>query len=316
MKMDELEGFKTNINLTQYAAGQGYVLDRRESSRNSAVMRHPNGDKIIIARGHDGHWIYFSVRDNSDNGSIIDFVQHRSGGSLGEVRKELRPWTGQGIQNRPPVTSYVKEVVPITPDRARVIGALSRMTSAGCHPYLEQVRGIPSSILESPRFAGKILKDERGNVVFPHRDRDGLCGYEIKNKGFTGFAPSGTKGLWFSAVNKGDSSLVITESAIDALSCACVHTDDNTRCYASTGGSMNPTQPALVRSAIGKMPLEGEIIIATDADAGGDKLAATIAALAKAECRTVTRARPPEGKDWNNALTALHADPLPYPQPQ
>lgn len=38
--MDELEAFKTNINLTEYAADQGYELDRRESSRNSVIMRH------------------------------------------------------------------------------------------------------------------------------------------------------------------------------------------------------------------------------------------------------------------------------------
>ena len=74
--MDELEDFKTEINLTEYAAGQGYVLDRRASSRNSAVMRRDDGDKVMIARGQDRHWIYFSVRDDADNGTIIDFVQN------------------------------------------------------------------------------------------------------------------------------------------------------------------------------------------------------------------------------------------------
>ena len=64
---DELERFKTGINLTEYAASEGYQLDRRASSRNSGVMRHPGGDKIVIARGEDGHWIYFSVRDGTDN---------------------------------------------------------------------------------------------------------------------------------------------------------------------------------------------------------------------------------------------------------
>ena len=73
--MDELEDFKSEINLTEYAAGQGYVLDRKASSRNSAVMRRDDGDKVVIARGQDRHWIYFSVRDDADNGSIVDFVQ-------------------------------------------------------------------------------------------------------------------------------------------------------------------------------------------------------------------------------------------------
>ena len=50
MSDDELEQFKTRVNLSEFAASRGFKLDRLESSRNSAVMRHPDGDKIIIAR--------------------------------------------------------------------------------------------------------------------------------------------------------------------------------------------------------------------------------------------------------------------------
>lgn len=48
--MDELEAFKTNINLNEYAADQGHELDRRESSRNSVIMRHftQNGGLQIL----------------------------------------------------------------------------------------------------------------------------------------------------------------------------------------------------------------------------------------------------------------------------
>jgi len=82
----ELAGFKRSINLTEYAASTGYELDKRESSRNSAVMRHPNGDKIIIARQAE-NWVYFSVRDDDDNGSIIDFVMRRQAGGMGQARR-------------------------------------------------------------------------------------------------------------------------------------------------------------------------------------------------------------------------------------
>jgi hypothetical protein len=93
-RRDELDEFKRQINLTQYAATLGYCLDRRASSRNSAVMVHPAGDKLIVTKGEDGHWIFFSVRDDADHGSIIDFVQRREGGTLGDVRKTLRQWSG------------------------------------------------------------------------------------------------------------------------------------------------------------------------------------------------------------------------------
>ena len=81
----ELERFKTEVNLSEFAAARGYALDRRESSLNSAVMRHPDGDKIVIARHEGGAWVYFSVRDDRDNGTVVDFLQNRGGGNLGEV---------------------------------------------------------------------------------------------------------------------------------------------------------------------------------------------------------------------------------------
>src|SRR5205823_12923191 len=85
----ELESFKRDIDLRCYAAAQGYEVDARESWRGSAVMRHSaSDDKIIVKRDADGHYIYCSVRDDVDNGSIVDFVQHRTGGSLGMVREE------------------------------------------------------------------------------------------------------------------------------------------------------------------------------------------------------------------------------------
>jgi hypothetical protein len=49
----------------------------------------------------------------------------------------------------------------------------------------------------SPRIASlaRLRIDARRNAVFPHRDDDGVCGYEIKNRGFTGFATGGVKAL-------------------------------------------------------------------------------------------------------------------------
>lgn len=60
-------------------------------------MRHPNGDKLIVARTPDRHHIYFNVHDGRDRGSIVDFVQLRERLSLGAVRKLLRPYLGRSI---------------------------------------------------------------------------------------------------------------------------------------------------------------------------------------------------------------------------
>jgi hypothetical protein len=47
----ELDVFKRKINLTGYATAQGYQIDCKVSSHNSAVLCSEAGDKTMIARG-------------------------------------------------------------------------------------------------------------------------------------------------------------------------------------------------------------------------------------------------------------------------
>ena len=295
----ELESFKTSIDLRAYAASRGYVLDRKESWRGSAVMRHANGDKIIIKRDADNHYVYFSVRDEADHGTIIDFVQHRLRLNFGVLRKELRQWVGGYVETLP-----YSLLLPSAKDRMRVENAYARMEDASAHPYLENERAIPPAILQSDRFGGRIRKDMRGNAVFPHFDREGLCGFEIKNREFTGFASGGHKGLWLSHEAPDDERLVFCESAIDALSHAVLFPDDRTR-YGSIGGQLSPQQCELMRAAAAGMPVNAKIVAATDADAPGAKLAGNIreaVALTGRDDLTFALHEPEGFKDWNDQL--------------
>jgi hypothetical protein len=171
-RQQEIDDFKQRINLTEYAAAQGYVLDRKESSRNSVTMRGPGGDKLIIGKdANSGHWIYFSVRNDADNGTIIDFVQNRLQEGLGAVRKALRPWVGSVSPHpprRPSPEGFVGDVEPISRDLARMRAQFAAMRPVqGTHLYLEQERLIPAAVLADPRFAGRIYTDRHGNAVFP-----------------------------------------------------------------------------------------------------------------------------------------------------
>lgn len=308
---DELDSFKSRINLTEYAASHGYRLDTRESSKNSAVMRQTGGDKIIVAREKDGHWVYFSPHDSNDNGTIIDFVLRRVTGNFGELRKALRPWSGNHADfKRPHPATYAHVLEPVTRDLAKVVRQVGETRPALTHAYLEE-RGIPAEMLASRRFVGKVRIDLRSNAVFPHHNQCGLCGFELKNYGFTGFASGGTKGLWFSATNKEDCTLVIAESGIDALSYAALHPDPTAR-YASIAGSLNLGQPELIAGAIKKMGQGSRIILATDHDEAGEALASCIEELAGKAQRTdltVVRHLPAQpGQDWNDVLRGSQSD--------
>ena len=299
--MDELESFKRQINLTEFAASRGFALDRRESSRNSAVMRHPDGQKIVIARNQSNmNWIFFTILDDETNGTIVDFIQHREGGTLGQVRKILRGWLGS---SRPDVQLplFVQNLEPVSRDRIGVIAAWERAEECLALPYLSS-RGLGPEILSLPIFAGCVRVDRRNNAIFPHYDKFGLCGFEIKNYNFTGFAAGGVKGLWFSQAKSTDKELVLTESAIDAMSFHALHNGRNSR-YMSTGGALNPQQPGLIRSAMEKLPAGAVVLLACDNDQGGEKIAAEIKAVAPAS-REIRRVLPDKisGKDWNDLL--------------
>ncbi len=307
----ELESFKTNIDLRAYAASKGYERDRKESWAGSDVMRHPaTNDKIVVKFGTKrapNHWGYYSFRDEDDHGTIINFVQHRLKISLGAVRKELRPWIGE-----PPVPVPIfAPPVRTNRNRSDVDTDFARMQISLRHPYLENERALPGSLLESDRFAGRIHIDRRGNAVFPHFDAEGLSGYELKNVGFTGFASGGTKALWLSHEFPGDNRLVFCESTIDALSHAALFPDNRAR-YASIGGNTSPQQPDLIKAAAARMPLDSEIVAAMDNDAIGAKLTEVVrnGVLLTGRIDLRFTVHEPLGfKDWNDQL---RAKPLPF----
>lgn len=320
MNLDiELDTFKREIDLRQFAASFGYEMDRRQSWRGSTVLRR-GGDKIVVKRNHNGHYVFFSVRDERDNGTIIDFLQRRQHLTLGAVRQTLRPWIGRPAAALP----LFPKLAPTSPDRVQVETEYRRMAKALRHPYLEEVRCVPATLLGAPRFAGRVRIDSRGNAVFPHFDGAGLCGYEIKNQRFTGFAAGGQKGLWLSHSRPNDRRLVLAESAIDAMSHAALFPDaaDQT-CYASLGGKPNGRQLGLVQLIIVRLPERSEIVAAFDADEAGrwlvDMLRLAIAGLATERGRPdlIFEADLPaqEGDDWNQVLqmdyAAKHFNPAP-----
>jgi hypothetical protein len=310
---EELDRFK-RYDLRVYAATQAFVIDRRESSRCSTVMRRGH-EKVIISRKDDGHYTYWSPHDDTDRGTIIDFVQRRKGLTLGEVRRELRVWIGSPFPAVLP-----PELASAGKDLGAVRKRYAAMPFAERHPFLENERGIPVTVLTHWRFAGTVRVDRFGAAVFPHRDPDGyLSGYEVKNTGgFTGFAAGGRKEIWLSNTRADDQRLVICESAIDALSYATLVDDARAR-YASTAGKTTATQQTSIRAAILAMPANSEVVAATDADDSGRTLANLIATIVQ-DCGrddlTFRRDEPVGAKDYNDVLRKKRNNSLPQRRPE
>jgi hypothetical protein len=267
--------------------------------------------------------IYAALRAQDIDAGMLTEEYHRTRRrplNLGEVRKELRPWVGLAPNPppQPPATAYQKDVEPIKRDLAAVLAQFAGCTSiAHGHRYLEDERGIPRAVLEDPRFAGRIYTDQFHNAIFPHRDRNGICGFEIRNYRFRGFSKGGEKGLWYSRALPEDTTLIVSESGIDVLSYYALHRPAQAH-YFSIAGEMNPMQKILLASAMQKLPRAGTVIAATDHDPGGVNLARKIREIAEEAARQdlgVIDHRPEiEGQDWNNVLhpTPGAASPAPH----
>jgi hypothetical protein len=139
---EELERFK-RLKLHEYAASLGYELDARETSKRETVMRK-EGDKISIRMDPDGHYVFYSFRDEHDHGTILDFVMRRQGKNFGEARKVLRTWTGVVR-----VVRYQHLEEAPRGNREAVAAEYKAMKELRWHEYLEQERRLPRSVLLS-----------------------------------------------------------------------------------------------------------------------------------------------------------------------
>ena len=310
---EELDRFKTQIDLVDYAQNNGYQPDKKKSSVNCIVLKDNQGDKILIGLDQtDRHYFYYSLTNDTDKGSIIDFVQKRKNLNLGEVRKELRPWIQQSSDlSNSKVNSKAKnkvdkkletKLIPTDKNRTQILIEIDKYQTINNHPYLNQ-RGIKKSTIDNPRFQGTIYQDRNSNVIFPHQDREGVSGYEIRNEKFKGFSTGGTKGLWTSRSGSQDRKLVICESPIDCLSYHQLFPDEQTR-YFATSGTLSNKQKNLLQSAFEKIHERGgEIIIATDRDEPGKKLSQELTKIAPKNAQ-ISRHVPKYQKDWNEVLKA------------
>lgn len=299
----ELERFKTEIDLRDFASSLGFAENKRDSWRGSAVMERGAQDKIIISRETDGHYVYFSVKEDH-RGTIIDLARRYVSPNFGEIRKALRRW-----EDAP--RSTPRSAVPALEKTPRDFEGVARewhcASDYAGHAWLEGERAIPPALLRSARFDGRLKVDARGNVLFAHVNAAQLlCGFEKKNRGFTGFAAGGEKGLGGSNDFDGDGRIVLAESFIDMLSYAALFPEERTR-YRSFGGGMSPKQPAVIRAHILALPRGSEVVAATDGDEAGEDFAKAIRSLA--DGYVFIEHRPPTG-DWNDLLrqTSLPAD--------
>ena len=330
---DEIERLKRDANLLEYACARArYEVDLKESSPRGNLThwiprRATDGSKILVLRGPKC-WLYFDLRDHGqelgaggisagNHGTIIDFVQQELGlprgrgtPSFGLALTEIRDFVG-GLPSPPLRPTPVR---PGSADSLRVPDpeVQERWNAAremSCSAYLAS-RALTPATLSDPRFRGVWRIDRRQNLLFAHRDANQrLVGFEIKNHNFTSYPRGGVRtGMWRSNALPGDRYLLLTESAINALSFHQLHPQLPVS-YRSFGGRIGAAQLQLLQRELEKLPATTTVLLAFDGagDRAGQHYEHQVQRVLPAHLRAEVR-HPPHSKDWNDYVQALEFD--------
>ncbi|MGH8095294.1 MAG: DUF3991 domain-containing protein [Chthoniobacterales bacterium] len=162
--------------------------------------------------------------------------------------------------------------------------------------YLVYHRGITPSLIDSLFESGRLYADTRANAVFLLLGKeDRPVGAELRGTGpkrWRGMAPGSRKDLGYFSLHLGHTAtVVLCESAIDAISCSLLH--PSSLCVSTSGARPNPRWlPSFLSQGHG-------IYCGFDSDASGDAMADQMIALYP----SVRRLRPTQ-HDWNDILVS------------
>ena len=289
-------------NLSQFAQDFYGFSEKKNSTEKNPCLTN-GSDTIVIKRQQDGNYTFWSPT-SQHKGSVIDLVMWQENVSLKDACRIAKEKITGHIQDVK--SGKTQAPKPIEPGEAFDRAKVEQLIPVQSHKYLES-RGLDN--VNHGRFRETVFTDKYHNAVFPHKNAAGeITGYAMKNTEFNGFSPGGTKTVWKSNQFENDNQLVVTESAIDALSYAkLMNKRDpkqffNTR-FISTEGAFSPEVKDLIAAEIAAMPENANVIAAFDNDDQGWKYAAELKEMCSSlnrNCRTdLPRVK---GYDWNQVL--------------
>lgn len=269
----------------------GAVRDRRDKSR----WHTPRGPLSVTGTK------FFSWQDGHGGGGAIDLVMHLGGGDARQAIDWLwHRYGGSQLAGKNPATASDS-----TSSGQLRLPASSPANLERVRRYLHQRRCLSTDILVSLVDDGKLYADGRGNAVFlmmagkPNRP----IGAELRGTGnrvWRGLAPGTRKDAGYFWIGcAGARSIVLCESAIDAISCWQLQTQkaaglsEECICISTAGVRSDAPwlRPLLARGYT--------IYCGFDTDEPGERASRQMIARHP----LVQRLRPLQ-HDWNETLTA------------
>jgi hypothetical protein len=239
---------------------------------------------------------FTSWRRCAGGGGAIDLVMHLAGVDFAVAVEWLEQHFGAGLLGGQAVARPLARTVsvPGAQGAVRLPQPVNRCLD-WVRQYLRQRRGLSVPLIEPLIQSGRLYADHRRNAVFllVAGNAQRPVGAELRGTGprvWRGMAPGTRKDLGYFWVGApGLRSIVLCESAIDAISCRQLHPEHI--CISTSGVRANPRWLAPLLAA------GYQIHCGFDADEPGDTAAAAMIGLHKA----IRRLRP-SAHDWNDLL--------------
>ena len=262
---NEVEKFKKNISLVDFALQSGFTINEKKSCARSAFLQSKS-EKIIISKNETNrHYQFFNVRTGI-GGSIIDFYsQYIKNIPFKDIVINLRKYYKDG--------GYKYTLKPSSKNFQEVKREIETLVAINRPNEYLQERKINQRTVDE--FQSYIHMDSRDNTAFIHNRftyndeklKIEKVGIERKNKDYKGH--SGEKGLWGKKVGTSSNDFYIFESPMDALSFYQLYKKEGN--YISTGGNVSNKQ--LEQIEFLELALKPKNInLCFDGDKGGELL--------------------------------------------
>lgn len=253
-----LAQFRERISIIELATANGYTPNKKHWSKKYPVFDNLNsGDRIYILNpDKPSNQGYVNVRDDFDKGTLVDFVRKRLTTDFIQFNRPERSEFSNinavlyhHLSLPEPQRKQLAEVVNNIPSRKAPVGDGNAFRADLLDIKPLQItdfllsRGISQATLNHPNFLGTVYNVENKgfmNTAFPYYDHTGtMIGIETRNHNFKQHAENSQKsaGFWHSNPPQKIDQVLITESAIDALSYHQLHQRNNVL-YISTGGNL------------------------------------------------------------------------------
>ena len=280
--------------------------DRDNLRQRAAAVRQLSLESVLVVRGATrderdrSKWYteqgplsvtgakFINWRRGVGGGGAIDLVMHLA---AIDVRAAVT-WLEEHFAVGP--VAAVGTRIDSTKDKL-CLPAANERSLARVLQYLTGRRHLPAALLTPLVESGKLYADSRGNAVFllVAGKANRPVGAELRGSRpqvWRGMAPGSRKDsgyFWIGA--PASRSIVLCESAIDAISCSAI--DANRICISTSGVRANP------RWLKGLIARGYQIQCGFDADQPGDNAASQMISLYP----TIQRLRP-AAHDWNDVL--------------